>query len=301
MPSRFHLLFLICVAFSASVTAAPRVMVSILPLHSLVANVMRDVADPGLLIRHQQSPHAFTLRPSDARLLHDADVIFWVGPELERPLERILATGVRARSVALIATPGLTLLPPRHLHDHDLDASSAHTDGAVDPHIWLSPANAVAMTLHIAAVLGDIDPQNARHYEANAARAREELLALDQTLFDQLHGLTRRYAVFHDAYQYLEHRYGLHPLTAITSHPERRPGAAHLSELNAQLSEHDVRCLFSEPQFDSRLIARLSEGRDVRHSVLDPLGSHLVPGPHAYDELMHQLAAGFSRCLGEDK
>ena len=120
-------------------------------------------------------------------------------------------------------------------------------------------------------------------------------------LFDQLHGLTRRYAVFHDAYQYLEHRYGLHPLTAITSHPERRPGAAHLSELNAQLSEHDVRCLFSEPQFDSRLIARLSEGRDVRHSVLDPLGSHLVPGPHAYDELMHQLAAGFSRCLGEDK
>ena len=128
------------------------------------------------------------------------------------------------------------------------------------------------------------------------------LEALDLQLADDLAPVAGHpYIVFHDAYQYLEHRYGLHPLTAITSHPERRPGAAHLSELNAQLSEHDVRCLFSEPQFDSRLIARLSEGRDVRHSVLDPLGSHLVPGPHAYDELMHQLAAGFSRCLGEDK
>ncbi|MCB1723657.1 MAG: zinc ABC transporter substrate-binding protein [Gammaproteobacteria bacterium] len=280
-----------------SATAAPRVVASILPVHSLVASVMQGVGVPHLLLRGRQSPHAFALRPSDARALRDADVVFWIGPALERPLARMLGDGEHARPVALLESPGLTRLQARDpAADHDEQENPA-SETLPDPHIWLSPANAIAMTDRIAAVLGEVDPVNATLYRTNAARSRALLQTLDAQLRDRLAGLQQPYAVFHDAYQYLEQRYGLHRVATVTTHPEHRPGAQHLIQLRAALASEQVRCLFSEPQFDMRLIDRLGEGLDIRHAVLDPLGSDIPPGPSAYPTLMRQLADGFVRCL----
>jgi len=105
------------------------------------------------------------------------------------------------------------------------------------------------------------------------------------------------YTVFHDAYQYLEERYGLRSIGSITGHPERNPGAGHLSALRAQLATGQVRCVFSEPQFQPRLVEVLREGRAVRHAVLDPLGASIAPGLDAYEKLMRTIAERLSQCM----
>ncbi len=104
--------------------------------------------------------------------------------------------------------------------------------------------------------------------------------------------------VFHDAYQYLEQRYGLQMSGAVTTHPERGPGAGHLAALRQRLAADQVRCLFSEPAYQPRLVEMLTEGMDIRHLVLDPLGADIPPGPDAYEQMMRTLAERLSGCLG---
>jgi zinc transport system substrate-binding protein len=287
--------------------AAPRVVASIAPLHSLVAAVMADAGTPSLLLRGGESPHTFSLRPSDAQTLNDADILFWIGPTLELPLARILPNVGVSRSVALLDAPGLTLLPNRHLHPaepHEQNTHRASTGTGVgpgiDPHIWLSPENAAAMVDEITRRLGELDPAQAELYGSNAALLRQQLRALDEELAARFSAIRGNYAVFHDAYQYFEHNYSLSPVAVVTTHPERSPGAASLRELRATLVDQKVDCIFSEPQFQPRLVAMLSQGLPVRHAVLDPLGAEIPPGPQAYLQMMRSMADALTDCIRGD-
>jgi zinc transport system substrate-binding protein len=286
--------------------AAPKIVVSIAPLHSLVAAVMAGGEPPRLLLRGGESPHTFSLRPSDASALANADALFWIGPQLERPLARILPNLGISASVAMLDTPGLNLLSNRPLDTagHEQINEHRHTDhtaehAAVDPHIWLSPANATVMTDEIARVLTHLDPMRADLYRTNAAQLKDRLAALDRRLAAELADVTGSYAVFHDAYQYFERRYSLQPVAVVNTHAERSPGAAHLRALRATLVDQQVRCLFSEPQFQPRLVAMLSEGLPLRHAVLDPLGAEIPPGPQAYFRMMHSIADTLEQCMQE--
>lgn len=295
------LLFLILISASVAAQDGPRVVASIAPLHSLVAAIMDGRGEPHLLLRGAESPHSFSLRPSDARALNQAHLVFWIGPELEQPLERILPTLAARRSITMLTLPGIERLPQTGVHDHSepVEATKSHESSAhpVDPHVWLSPGNAIVMADAIADALIAADPQGSAHYQHNVAALKQRLSALDQRLRAQLRGLDGHYAVFHNAYQYFEHRYGLHPVGGITTHAERRPGASHLNWLRKQLRDNEVRCLFSEPQFDRRLVDTLSEGLPIKHAVLDPLGANIKPGPDAYFDTMQQLADSLSGCL----
>ncbi len=281
--------------------AVPRVVASISPVHSLVAAVMEGVGTPELLLRGGESPHTFSLRPSDARRLGDADLLFWIGPSLELPLARILPNLPHSRSVPLLAAPGVERLPLRslegHSEDHGHAPAHAGDDRPTDPHVWLSPANAVAITAEITRVLAEADPDNAARYRANSGHLTTRLQALDDSLRQRFGEAKGGFAVFHDAYQYLEHRYGLHSAGIVNTHPERQPGAAHLSRLRERLAAEDVRCLFSEPQYQPRLVTMLSEGLAIRHAVLDPLGADIPPGPKAYETMMRAIADRFTGCM----
>lgn len=291
--------------------AAPKVVVSIAPLHSLVAAVMAGDEPPHLLLRGGESPHTFSLRPSDARALANADILFWIGPPLERPLARILPNLDVSASVALLDAPGMQLLSHRPLDaaghreaDHhppsDHAAEHALEHAGIDPHVWLSPANAAVMIDEIARVLAQLEPVQTERYHSNATQLKDRLAALDGRLATELADVTGNYAVFHDAYQYLEQRYSLHPVAVVNTHPERSPGAAHLRALRATLVDQKVRCLFSEPQFEPRLLVMLSEGLALRHAVLDPLGTAFRPGPEAYFQMMRSIADTLVQCMQGD-
>ncbi len=306
LPSLLGLLLVFAIPWRDAV-AGPRVVASIAPVHSLVAAVMAGAGTPSLLLRGGESPHTFSLRPSDAQMLNDADILFWIGPALELPLARILPNLGVSRSVALLDAPGLTVLPNRHLHPaepHEQNTRRANTGTnagrGIDPHIWLSPENAAAMVDEITRRLVELDPAQAELYRSNAALLRQQLRALDEELAARFSGIRGKYAVFHDAYQYFERNYSLSPVAVMTTHPERSPGAASLRELRATLVNQKVDCIFSEPQFQPRLVAMLSEGLPVRHAVLDPLGAEIPPGPQAYLQMMRSMANALTDCIRGD-
>lgn len=282
-----------------AVADAPPVIVSIRPLHSLVAAVMQGVGEPALLVGGGASPHAFALKPSDARALEKARLVVWVGPGFETFLSRTFRE--RTGTLAMTGLPGLTLLDTReggvweeekhgsdHHHGHD------ETDG----HLWLDPANAGRLVAAVAERLAALDPAHAAIYVANAAATAKRLEALDGELAARLRPLAGKpYVVFHDAYQYLEHRYGLTPAGAITVDPERPPSGRRLAALRDRLKSARAACVFREPQSAGPTVQALADAAGAKVGLLDPEGAEVEPGPDGYFVLMRRLAESLSACL----
>ncbi|WP_259779699.1 zinc ABC transporter substrate-binding protein ZnuA [Aestuariispira ectoiniformans] len=297
--------------FAGGAMAEPKVVASIQPIHSLVAGVMAGVGSPTLLVKGGGSPHSYSLRPSEARALADADVVFWVGEGLETFLRKPIKTlGSNARAVELLHAPGVLKIAygpdeehhdddaHEHEHEHDEVHDEGHHHGAFDPHIWLDPRNAEVLVNTIAAELEAADPANKDAYEANANRLAERLRALDHALSERLTPVEKSpYVVFHEAYSYFEKRYHLNQVASVTVSPDRKPGAAHLKEIRQKIAESGAMCVFTEPQFEPKVVQTVVQGMDVGTGVMDPLGASLVPGEDAYFKLMESLAAGLTDCL----
>lgn len=289
----------------------PRVVADIAPVHSLAAQVMAGVATPELLLPPVVSPHAYAMRPSDARRLAEADLVLWIGPELTPWLGRIIANvAPDARTLALGGLAETHRLPFRSRAEfadtdgHDRSevrpraASAAGTP--VDPHFWLDPGNAALWLDAIAAALAVADPANGARYRANAAAAKAELAALEADIVARLAPLAGRgFVVFHDAYRYFEARFGIEAAGAIALGDSSGPGPKRLAEIRRIIGALGVACVFGEPQFDPRLIETATEGTGARIGELDPLGRGLAPGPALYPELMRGLADGLADCLGQ--
>jgi zinc transport system substrate-binding protein len=307
------------------------VVVSIKPVHSLVAGVMEGTVEPTLLVKGTGSEHSYSLRPSEARALEQAEVVFWVGETMETFLVKPLqALASDATVVELWEAPGLVLLGTReggmwqahehghgdahadgegeHAEEHEAEdaaehegehAEADHAHGETDMHVWLDPGNAKVLTATIATVLSEADPENASIYHANAARLRQQLDELDGSLEDKLATVADRpYVVFHDAYQYFERRYGVKAVGAIAINPTLRPSAQRLEEIHERLEEFDAACVFAEPQFEPALVDTVIEGTNAKKGVLDPLGAALDTGPNQYFQLMNDLADSLVNCLG---
>ena len=281
-------------AAEAQNSPSPRVVASIKPIHSLVAGVMEGVGTPKLIVRGSGSPHAYTLRPSDARALSRAALIFWVGAPLETFLEKPLAAlGGEARIVSLAEVKDVLRLAPRGEGEkHEA------TQRNFDPHLWLDPANAAAMARAIGRALAGVDPDRESTYRRNVQRLERRLTALEQSLGARLAPLAGRpYVVFHDGYRYLERRFALPAVAAITPSPEHLLGARRLAEIRALVRRAGVRCVFGEARFASRLEATVVEGTAARLASLDPLGAALEEGPELYFSLMNGQAAALVGCL----
>lgn len=295
-PLRF-IVFLIGIVFGPSIPAlagSPSVVVSIAPLHSLVAGVMEGAGEPVLLVPAGASPHAFALRPSDAVALQKARLVVLAGAGLERFLDRPLAAlSGRAEIVKLAALPGVRLreLGGHHAHDgHDADHH--------DPHIWLDPENAIAIVAALRDILGALDPENAALYRRNAGAMVAALGLLDREIAAQLAPVQARpFITFHDAYGYFAERYRLDPVGTLVLSPDIPPGAARVAEIVRLVRDRKAVCVFSEPQFEPRLVTRLAEDSDVRVGIADPLGSGLPTGPGHYAATLRALAGSFRDCL----
>ena len=295
--------------------AAPNVVASIKPVHSLVASVMAGVGEPTLIVKGSASPHTYALKPSDAGALESAGIVFWTGHGMELFLAdalETLATG--ATVVELAESPGITLLPVReggafeahahedeghedeeHDHAHE-EHDHEHEEG--DMHFWLDPENAKLMVTQIATTLAEADPENATAYQANAEAELVKLDALEAELAATLAPIADKpFIVFHDAYQYFEARFGLTLAGSVTVTPDVMPGAARIDELKAKVAELGATCVFAEPNFEPTIIAAITEGSPARSGILDPEGGALAEGVDLYPTLLRGLAASLVDCL----
>jgi len=283
---------------TAHAATAPDVLVSIKPLHSIVAAVMDGAGAPELLLTGAASPHSYALKPSDARKIARAEVIFWTGPVLETFLETPLANlGRRARIVALGDAKGVMRLRARKGGVWEADEDDDHS-GGIDGHIWLDPRNAMAMAGTIAGTLGVADPSHAKLYAANAEAFAQRVMRLDAELARNLAEVRGRpYLLFHDAFHYFESRYGLSPMGAVTVASDRPPGVRRVEMLRARIKGAGAICVFSTPQFSPRLLPALTEGSAARSAVLDDLGADIPPGPGLYEALLVRIAGSLRSCL----
>ncbi len=290
----------------------PDVVVSLKPIHSLVAGVMGETGKPRLLLKGAASPHTYQMRPSDARALAEADLIVWVGEPMETFLHRAVENlGSRSRVVTLHELPGMSLLRNREggiweedHHDEephvDKDEDHGHEHDEFNMHLWLDPANAGRIVDEVAAALTYLDPARTSTWRANAAATRKRIAELHASLKARLAPVRGdAFVVFHDAYQYFERAYGLNSKGAVAVDPARAPSAKRLVELRAALAEHKIRCVFTEPQFEPDLVRTVIEGSNVRTAVLDPLGAGTKPGADAWIEIMRGLGNAMVGCLGK--
>lgn len=286
------------------------VVVSLKPIHSLVAGVMGEAGNPLLLLKGAASPHTYRMRPSDAAALAEADLIVWTGETMETFLHRAIENlGAQASVLTLHEVPGVRLL---HNREGGIWESEDHSEAHVDEHeghgheheefnmhVWLDPDNARRIVDVVADALVDLDPDRAGTWRANASTMRQRISDLDSSLEDLLAPVRgRAFVVFHDAYQYFERAYGLEGRGAVAVDPARPPSARRLVELRAALAGHRIRCIFSEPQFKPDLVRTVIEGSDVQIAVLDPVGADITPGPDAWFQIMRGLGDSMAGCLG---
>ncbi|AGB71484.1 MULTISPECIES: zinc ABC transporter substrate-binding protein ZnuA [Rhizobium] len=300
------------VGTAATAADAPKVVVSIKPIHSLVAAVMQGVGTPDLIVDGAASPHTYALKPSNARSLQEAKLVFWVGPGMDAFLQKPLAAlGSNATIVELDDAPGITKLKFReggafephddgdehevsddHAHGHD------HDHGEFDTHLWLDPHNAKAMVSEITTSLVAADPVNALTYQANQKALNDKLDALDTEIALTLAPVKDKpFIVFHDAYQYFEHRYGVRVSGSITVSPETIPGAQRVAEIHSKVADLGATCVFAEPQFEPKLVNVVLEGTSAKSGTLDPEAATLPQGPDLYFDLMRGIASSLKTCL----
>lgn len=294
-----------------------KVVATIKPVHSIAAAVMAGAGAPKLLIDGVGSPHTFALKPSDAKLVNDAQVLIRVSEGLEPFTGKLVKSlPAKVRVVTLQETPGLTLLPmreggPFEAHDHGGDKGHKHGHGhshgskskgkpaaEMDGHIWLDPDNAKKIASHIAEQLAAVAPAQAETFRKNAAEFGTRLDSLGTELEAKLKPAAGKpYIVFHDAYQYFERRYGLAAAGSVTVSPEVPPSAKRLTDLRKKIGTLKATCVFAEPQFAPKVIDTIVEGTSARRGVLDPLGSSIPAGPDQYPAMMKALASDLGSCL----
>ena len=316
-----HIILAALVGIACHAYAAPKVVTTIKPLHSLVAQVMDGVGEPELLIK-QGSPHGYQMKPADAKNVAEADLVLYVSHELETFMPPLLKKSGKERSIEWAALPNLYPLPTRHGgmweegdddddhdhgdhhhhehehgHEHGHDHHSHH-HGAYDAHLWLSIARSKLLLEQTATELAAIDPANAAKYRDNAAKAAADLDALKTGLTTTLQPVQKRpFMVFHDAYQYFEQDYDLDAVGTVRVDPEHEPGAKRISELHQMIADHKIVCLFSEPQFPAKIVTKLAADGNVKTAVLDPVGADLAPGKTMYRQLLTNLADNLAGCL----
>ncbi len=299
---------------ASTALAAPRVVASIKPIHSITASVMQGVGEPELLLDAAVSEHTATLKPSQVEALQNADLIVVVGDNLEAFFRKALENPEIAgkRALKLAEAPGVKTLPVReggvwepHHHeeaegdgDHAAEEAEEHEHEGPDPHVWMDPENAKAMAAAIAAELSIQDPKNAAAYAANVKTFDAEMDDLSKAIEAEIAPVRdKRFIVFHDAYQYFENRFGLAAAGSITLNPEATPGAKRLSEIHHRIEDTGSVCVFAEPQFEAKYVQTVVEGTKARTGVLDGLGAKAKPGPHAYETMMKALTDDLTRCL----
>jgi zinc transport system substrate-binding protein len=308
-------------AGTGALAEVPKVATDIPPVHSLVSQVMGEMGEPDLIVSPGTTPHGFAMRPSQARVLHSAEIVCHVGhgwtPRLEHALRSVAKDTV---VITLSESPG-TLKhrfrsgpsfdphPRKDEDNHQSERGYVVTDQSTrhdkhnhengDPHMRLDPENARRWLDTIAAELSEIDPENAARYRLNAQTRSADLAHLTTILASQLSPVSDQpFLVLHDAFHYFEHRFEIEATGTVSPGDTASPGPARITRIRNIVRERDIACVFTEPQLRSSLVPAVLEGSRARIGILDPLGASLRPGPDLYPQLLQKLADSLVDCLG---
>lgn len=295
----------------ATQAANAAVVASLKPLGFIASAIADGVTETQVLLPDGASEHDYSLRPSDVKRLQGADLVVWIGPEMEAFMEKPVGKIPQAKQVTIAQLSDVKPLLMKGADDdedaHNHDAAHAekgdehHHHGDYNMHLWLSPEIARSTAVAIHKKLVELMPQSRAKLDANLKDFEAQLAATDKQVGNELAPLKGKgYFVFHDAYGYYEKHYGLTPLGHFTVNPEIQPGAQRLHEIRTQLVEQKATCVFAEPQFRPAVVEAVARGTSVRMGTLDPLGTNIKLGKTSYSAFLNQLANQYASCLKGD-
>ena len=322
---------ILILTYSVEARSDINVVTSIKPIHSIASNIMDGVSEPILLVEGTTSPHSYFMKPSHVEAINKADLIFFVSDDLETFLEKPLNNiSNNAKIIELMDNEDLFVMKFREnniflgdghndhdVHDehddhddhHDEDKHAKHDDhddhdehghhehahGEFDVHIWLDPFNAKVIANNIAEELSKLDPKNTSTYQNNRDKFVERVSDTEKKISQQLSHYVS-YVTFHDAYQYFENRFDVASSGALTINPDVMPGARQLSDVRELMADNDIHCIFSEPQFNPKVVEVIADDTDAKMGILDPLGATIPLGKDHYFGVLTDIANSLEDC-----
>ncbi|MBB1225970.1 MULTISPECIES: zinc ABC transporter substrate-binding protein ZnuA [Pantoea] len=296
------------VTASLTLPAQANVVASLKPVGFIAAAIADGVTPVDVLLPDGASEHDYSLRPSDAKRLKNADLVVWVGPEMEAFMAKSAAELPAQKNLAMVNIEGVKPLlisggededehTAEKSEEQDADAHHHH-HGEFNMHLWLSPEIARKTAVAIHGKLLELMPQDKAKLDANLQQFEVALADTDKRVSAQLAPVRNKgYFVFHDAYTYFEKQYGLSPTGHFTVNPEIQPGAQRLHQIRTQLVEQKAVCVFAEPQFRPAVIDAVARGTQVRKGTLDPLGTDISLAKDSYVKFLSQLSSQYESCL----
>ncbi|MBM3618629.1 MAG: hypothetical protein FJX23_08845 [Alphaproteobacteria bacterium] len=271
---------------------ALKVVVSIAPLHSLVAGIMQGVGEPYLLLKAGDTPHHYNLKPRDVEYISSADIIIassFTNEYYFAPLLESLGDRPKIR-LQMADADGITLLPPAGGDEHE---------GEFDLHMWLDPLNAIAFSKQAANALILEDPENAETYRTNLDKQVKDLELINSNIKNKINqNSTAGYTSYHALLQYFEHRYGIAASKAAVAVPEAGPSVVEAESVYEQAEAGELKCVLAETEFSSKLLDGVAvKHPEIKRLVLDPLGGQFAPSPKLYGQLLEHVTDVVTQCL----
>ncbi|MCK0164481.1 zinc ABC transporter substrate-binding protein [Marinobacter sp. S6332] len=299
----------IALLYGGTVVADTRVLASIKPLELLVRAIATEGTQTTTLVPPGASPHNYSMAPSKRRALENSDVIFWVGPDMETFLTRLL-TGSEfgERSVAFIDESANTganedvssIQDHEDTHHTHEDHGHDHGDGE-DPHIWVDPHMALTMAETIRDTLARLGGADKQALDRNLSAFESSIAAKEVEIREQLEPMQDiSLFAYHSAFTRFAEHYNLKVEGVLTLNPERSPGARHIAEVQDSLRSANHPCLLTEPQFNRQWWRSITEGLDVTFSTWDPLATDIEATADGYAAFQQSIADAVLKCLPEN-
>ena len=277
--------FIIATTVLASNLASAQVSIAttVRPLQLIAESIVGESGTVTSIVGRQDSPHQFVLTPSDRLAIASADLLIWIGPELEVYLADFLNDESRSGSIiTVLENPALTI----HKINDEIDA-----------HFWLNSDNGIALAKEIKDRLIEIDQAQAAQYQSRFESFVAEIETTNRDLTERFSTSHNNYLVYHNAYQYFERQFGLQHSVALLADPETQPGIQHILRTRELVENSMPNCLLVEPESSMELVTTLTDGMDIRTVSVDHLGYDVLPSDNPYRQLLLQVAESFESCI----
>ncbi|CRK85669.1 High-affinity zinc uptake system protein ZnuA [Candidatus Providencia siddallii] len=283
------------------------IVTSIRPLAFIIAGVADGVSNIQILIPDGSSPHDYSLKLSDFKKIKQADLVVFIGPDMEfflkninklLPAKKQLVLSEEINIKRLLLSSFSKKPEFNHISDYSNENHYKHHHSEYNMHIWLSPKIANIAAHNIYNRLIKIYPKQKQKLILNLYNFKKNITQNDKKITNILKSSKNKgYYVFHDAYNYFEKYYMLSPLGYFTINPEIQPGAKKLYEIKTQLIKNKVKCIFLEPQFKPNVINTISRNTKVNFGTLDPLGVGIEIRQDSYMKFLVKLSEQYASCL----
>lgn len=304
---------------SFSVASSAAIVTSIKPLGFIATSVAHGVTDVDVLVPAGASPHDYNLKPSDAQKLKSAEMVVWIGEDVDAFLDKSIddLDYKKVLTIKDIAAIEPFLMKGAHHHHHHHGEGEAHEHSheghhhaheghehhhddnlSINWHVWYSPDISKVVAQRIAAKLVKLYPEKKALIEQNVVEFNRTLDETGAKIKAQLESVKDKgFYVFHDAYSYFNNAYDLKQIGYFTVNPLVAPGAKTLAKIKEEITEHKVTCLFAEPQFTPKVIESLSKGAQVNVGRLDPMGDSVKMEGNPYAAFLQFTADSYAQCL----